>query len=62
MWFMIFATRYESYPKATVWNGFGKIMSVKIHVLKKAFVSKQVVKCKVTRNWSLLYDSRKMNK
>ena len=32
---MILITRYESNPKATVWDGSEKLMSVKTHVLKK---------------------------
>ena len=35
MWFMILTTRYESNTKPIVWSGSEKLMSVKIHVLKK---------------------------
>ena len=37
---MILTTRYESNPKAIVWNGSEISMSVKIHVPKKASVVK----------------------
>ena len=37
---MIFTIRYESNPKANVWNGSKKFKSVKIHVFKKASVAK----------------------
>ena len=37
---MIYITRYESKRKSTVWNGFKKLISLKIHVLKKASVAK----------------------
>ena len=34
MSFMILTNRYESNPKAIVWNGSEKFMPVKIHILK----------------------------
>ena len=37
---MILTTKYESKLKVTVSNGSEKLMSVKIHVLKKASVAK----------------------
>ena len=40
MWFMVLTARYESNPKAIVWNSSEKLMSVKIHALKKASVAK----------------------
>ena len=40
MWFTIVTTRNESNPKAAVWNGSEKIVSLKIDVLKKASVPK----------------------
>ena len=40
MWFIVLTARYESNPKAIVWNSSEKLMSVKIHALKKASVAK----------------------
>ena len=37
---MILTTKYESNPKAIVWDGSEKFMPVKIHVLKKTSVAK----------------------
>ena len=38
LWFSF--AGYESNPKVIVWNGSEKLMSVKIHVLKKSYVVK----------------------
>ena len=38
--FMILTARYESNPKAIVWNGSEKFMSVKIHGFEKKSVAK----------------------
>ena len=40
MWFLILTARNESNPKATAWDGSEKFISVKFHVLKKAYVAK----------------------
>ena len=37
---MILITRYESKPKAIVWNGSEKFMSMKITFVKKTSVTK----------------------
>ena len=37
---MILTTRYEGNPKAIVWNGSEKFMSIKIHILEKASIAK----------------------
>ena len=39
MWFMILSTRYENNPKATVWNGSEKFMSLWKHLLQSFTVA-----------------------
>ena len=51
MWFMILTASYESNPKAIVWNGSEKFMSVKVHILKKTSVAK-LFKHIENKNWS----------
>ena len=69
MWFIILTTRYVSNPKAIVWNGSEKFMSVKQHLLPNSL---NTLKIKINQtevilqHWKtvlcLTYLQQKLNK